>query len=337
MISTWRAIDTTTRQLEQCRAQPGETVTVIATDADDPELRQLVALCLERLQCRVHELIVRSGTVPGDDPVDNEAAAAALLHSDFVVDVNGALVEPSRVCTELLDEARVLVVGLQSVAELETIVSHPGLARRIDRASGLVAEATTLSIDGATGTSVELAIGDAEVVASTGVAADIGDLAHWPGGSIWIRPGEGTATGSVVMMPGDLLPDAHHILRSPVRLELENGSVVEVLGDSGDGDVIRSSLEALGAETAYRLDAIGWGMNNTRGGAGLGLFDPARLAVGRGPLAAGVVNLRLGHASSSWTVSLTRANLRVDDATLVVDGDLGAALAPDIYERAASE
>lgn len=334
-INTWRWIDTVTRQLELCGVTPDETVTVLATDTNDAELRTLFALALERLECTAIELVVRSAELlHGGDPVDNGAVAAALLHSDLVIDLGRDLVERSMAREEILDEARVIAIDVDTPHDLDHLTAHPGLAKRVDRAVEILDEGSSMRIGSLAGTSLRADLEGAAVSSASGLASAVGDLVHWPGGAVWAQAS--AIDGTIVAMPGDMLSEARHLLRSPVRLEVTRGKLVEVLGETVDADVVRSYLEGLDHDDAYTITMIGWGMNLTHGASSLARFDPLRLAAGRGPLTAGLVNLRIGGPGQHGiTLSLADASATVDNLDVVIDGSLHGTLAPDVYERAA--
>ncbi len=310
-------------------------MTVLATDTDDAELRALFALALERLGCTVIELVVRSSTLLQDgDPVDNGAVAAALLHTDLVIDLGGDLVERSSASDEILDEARVIAIDVDSPHDLDRLTAHPGLAKRLGHAVEILDEGTSMRVGSLAGTSLRADLEDAEVSSTSGLATNVGDLVHWPGGAVWARAS--AIDGTIVAMPGDMLSEARHLLRSPVRLEVNRGKLVEVLGDTVDADVVRSYLEGLDHDDAYTITMLGWGMNLTHGASSLARFDPSRLAAGRGPLTAGLVNLRIGGpGQQGMTLSLADASATVDSLDIVIEGSLHGTLAPDVYERAA--
>lgn len=328
-----------TRQLELCDAVAGETAIVLATDIDDAELRGLFALALERLGCQVAEIIVRSGALlDGGDPVDTEAVALALTAADLVVDINGRLLERSTAHDEILEQARILAIDVGSVSEIDHLVAHPGLAKRLRRAEELLEHASALTVSSPAGTLLKMSVKDVRSQSSPGTVAQPGQLAHWPAGAVWSLPKRSSITGCVVAMPGDIIHEAGHLIRSPVRLEISNGKINDVLGDTADADILRSHLEAVDDEHALEIAEVGWGMNLTRRGSELGPFDTARMAAGRGPLAAGQVNLRSGSrtdAEVGLTLSLGGASVVVDDLELITNGALEGVLAPDIYERAA--
>lgn len=338
-ISTWRWVDTATRQLELCEAISGETAIVLATDTDDPDLRSLFALGLERLGCQVAELVVRSGALlDGGDPVDNEAVALALTTADLVVDMNGHLVADSNARGEILEQSRVLAVAVASLSELDHLVAHPGLTRRLQRAEEMLEHGATLHITSPAGTKLTMDIADVTHRSVPGTVTAPGELARWPAGVIWTRPKRSSINGCVIVMPGDIIHEAGHLVRSPLRLDVTNGRINEVLGETADADILRTHLEGLEDEHAHDIAEVGWGMNLTRRLSELGPFDLERLGPGRGALAAGQVNVRTGSrvdADAGVTVSLSGATVRVDDLDAIVDGALEGALAPDIYERAA--
>lgn len=338
-MTTWRWVDTVTRQLELCRAAAGETAVVLACDTDDADLRSLFALGLERLGCHVAEVIVRSGAVlDGGDPVDNEAVALALTTADLVVDVNGGLVSASSAQKEILEQSRVLAVDVDSLGDLDHLVAHPGLVKRLQRAEELLDQARTLSVSTTAGTALDMEVDDVTRRIVSGAVTEAGDLARWPGGAVWTRPRRASVNGTVIVMPGDILAEAAHLVRSPVRLDITGGRINEVLGESTDADIIRTHLEGLDDEHAHDIAEVGWGMNSTRGLSAVGSPDARRLGPGRGPLAAGQVNIRTGSrvdAGQGFTISLTGATARLDDLDVVAAGTLDSTLAPDIYERAA--
>jgi 2,5-dihydroxypyridine 5,6-dioxygenase len=328
-----------TRQLELCDAVAGETAMLLATDTDDNDLRSLFAVGSERLGCHVVELIVRSGSVlDGGDPVDNEAVALALTTADLVVDLNGLLVASSAARTEILEQSRVLAVDVGSCAELDHLVAHPGLIMRLGRAEELLEHAMSMSVTSPAGTQLRMNVTEVDRRVDAGTVSAAGELAHWPAGAIWVHPRRSSIMGTIVAMPGDIIHEARHLVRSPIRLEVSAGRINEVLGDSADADILRAHLETLDSEDGHDIAEVGWGMNLTRRAADLGAFEASRLHTGRGPLAAGQINIRTGSRSDTdagLTLSLTNASLSLDDIDIVVAGTLEGVVAPDIYERAA--
>ena len=264
--------------------------------------------------------------------------ALALTAADLVIDVNGSLVEESAACSEVLEQSRVLALDIDHVAELDHLVAHPGLARRLGAAESMLRDGSSMRVTAEAGTSLTMNIGEASTRIDNGVASSQGDLAHWPAGAVWTRPKRSTIVGCIVAMPGDLVVEAGHVLRSPVRIEIDSGKVTDVLGDSADADVVRSQLESLDDDRAYDIAEVGWGMGLTRRAEALGPFDTALLAPGRGLSSAGRVNVRAGSRSDpgvSVTFSLAASSVAVDGHDSVADGHLIGPLAPDVYERTA--
>ena len=264
--------------------------------------------------------------------------ALALTAADLVIDVNGSLVEESAACSEVLEQSRVLALDIDHVAELDHLVAHPGLARRLRAAESMLRDGSSMRVTAEAGTSLTMNIGEASTRIDNGVASSQGDLAHWPAGAVWTRPKRSTIVGCIVAMPGDLVVEAGHVLRSPVRIEIDSGKVTDVLGDSADADVVRSQLESLDDDRAYDIAEVGWGMSLSRQSQGIGPFDAALMAAGRGLSTAGRVNVRAGSRSDpdvSVTFSLARTSVAVDSQDSVAEGELIGPLAPDVYERTA--
>ncbi len=309
-------------------------------DTDNADLRNLFALSLERLGCQVAELVVRSGDLfDGGDPVHAEPVALALTAADLVIDTTGSLVAASSARAEILEQARVLAIAVHDIHDIDDLVAHPGLGRRLQRAAELLTYGSSLTIDSHSGTHVDVSLSGATYTSAAGVVLEPGDFEYWPAGLVSAHPGRGAVNGCVVAMPGDSIAEAGHLIRSPVRIEIENGLLTDVLGDSTDADIVRSQLEALDDPRAFHIAEIGWGMNLVRGDSELTVFDPARLGTGRGPLAAGRVNIGIGNAGAvadvGVTLSLGGTDLAIDDVELISRGVLAGVLAPDIYERAA--
>jgi hypothetical protein len=232
----------------------------------------------------------------------------------------------------------VLAVDIGDIGDLDHLVAHPGLLKRLDRAEELVAGASSLDITSAAGTRLRANVTGADLRIDGGIVTAAGTLAHWPAGAVWIQPRQSSITGTVVAMPGDIIHDAHHLIRSPIRLEVSAGRINEVHGDNADADILRALLESLDDDTSHDITELGWGMNLTRGLARIRPFEAERTGPGRGPLAAGQINLRTGDgadATDGVTLSLSNATLALDELEIIVDGTLDGPLAPDIYERAA--
>jgi 2,5-dihydroxypyridine 5,6-dioxygenase len=115
------------------------------------------------------------------------------------------------------------------------------------------------------GTDFTYSCGDYPVMTQWGYADEKGHFDHWGGGHIHTFPNEGSAHGTVVFAPGDIviLPYCRFVT-DPVRLEIREGHIVKIEGGL-DAKLMREWLED-GKERAddrdpYAVSHLGWGLN----------------------------------------------------------------------------
>jgi len=98
-----------------------------------------------------------------------------------------------------------------------------------------------------------------------GYADEPGHFDHWGGGHIHTFPNEGSATGTVVIQPGDIviLPYCRFV-GDLVRLEVREGHITKIEGDL-DAKLMRDWLDDGKENEAdrdpYAVSHLGWGMN----------------------------------------------------------------------------
>jgi 2,5-dihydroxypyridine 5,6-dioxygenase len=115
------------------------------------------------------------------------------------------------------------------------------------------------------GTDLTWACGEYPVMTQWGYADEPGHFDHWGAGHIHTFPNEGSATGTVVIQPGDIviLPYCRFVT-DPVRLEVREGHVTNVEGGL-DAKLMRDWLddgkEGESDRDPYAVSHVGWGMN----------------------------------------------------------------------------
>ena len=137
-----------------------------------------------------------------------------------------------------------------------------------------------------------------------------------------------------MLRPGDIFFESGHMLSDPVHLEIENGNLVEILGDSADANLMRIYLQnEPNADTAYHLNGISLGLALTRELQHDGLLSQELLPMGQDIHHAGWSSVSIG---SSMTLTLTQATVLFDDQMIFKSGELTGVLQPDPYERSAA-
>ena len=142
------------------------------------------------------------------------------------------------------------------------------------------------------GTDLTYSCGEYPVMTQWGFADERGHFDHWGGGHIHTFPNEGSAHGTVVFQPGDIviLPYCRYIA-DPVRLEIREGHIVKLEGGM-DAKLMRDWLEdgksSPQDRDPYAVSHLGWGLNPQALWYGIALHgdDPSATAPPRAPFPA---------------------------------------------------
>jgi 2,5-dihydroxypyridine 5,6-dioxygenase len=115
------------------------------------------------------------------------------------------------------------------------------------------------------GTDLTYSCGEYPVMTQWGYADERGHFDHWGAGHIHTFPNEGSAHGTVMMQPGDIviLPYCRYVA-DPVKLTVREGHVVNIEGGL-DAKLMRDWLaDGKSGEDdrdPYAVSHLGWGMN----------------------------------------------------------------------------
>ena len=123
---------------------------------------------------------------------------------------------------------RVLLV-IDAPDDLEQLMSPPGLKDAMKYAEGVYRGTKQVRVVSDAGTDLTWQCGEYPVMTQWGFADEPGHFDHWGGGHIHTFPNEGSATGTVVIQPGDIviLPYCRFVT-DPVRLEIRDGHVTKI-------------------------------------------------------------------------------------------------------------
>jgi len=159
---------------------------------------------------------------------------------------------------------RVLMI-IDAPDDLEQLMAPPGLKEAAKYAEGIYRNTKQVRVVSDAGTDLTWACGEYPVMTQWGYADEPGHFDHWGAGHIHTFPNEGSATGTVVIQPGDIviLPFCRFVT-DPVRLEVREGHVTKVEGGL-DAKLMRDWLEdgkeSDGDRDPYAVSHLGWGMN----------------------------------------------------------------------------
>src|SRR5690606_19528239 len=120
---------------------------------------------------------------------------------------------------------RVLMV-VDHPDDLEQCMSPKGLKEACIHSGKRLEEAKGMRILSDAGTDLTVQLGEYPVMIQYGYAEAPGRFDHWGGGHVHTFPNEGSATGTVVIAPGDIivLPYNRYVT-DEVRLEIRDGHI----------------------------------------------------------------------------------------------------------------
>jgi len=215
-------------------------------------------------------------------------------------------------------------------------MTSAGVLHRSNRIHTLLHNTDHISINSEAGTNLVFSIDALKYDTYTGVPEQEGDLAIWPTGYVNFSADATGLEGEIVLMPGDIINDALHLVKNPVVLQIRGGNIVEIVGESSDANLLKAQLESFSdREHAYMMKGFSVGLLYFRGGCFSGLFDPRKVSAVDTTLRGGWTTLIFGNnIANSLSVTLTSPNLLFDNVEIFLKGDFAATMEPDIYELA---
>ena len=99
---------------------------------------------------------------------------------------------------------RVLMI-IDSPDDLEQLMAPPGLKEAVLYADALLANTQKIHVTSEAGTDLSYECGEYPVMSQYGFADAPGRFDHWGGGHVHTFPNEGSANGTVVFQPGDIV------------------------------------------------------------------------------------------------------------------------------------
>ena len=159
---------------------------------------------------------------------------------------------------------RVLMI-IDGPDDLEQLMAPAGLKEAVLHAHERLAETKVMRIVSDAGTDLTVECGEYPVMSQYGYADEPGRFDHWGGGHVHTFPNEGSANGTVIVQPGDIivLPYCRYV-QDKIRLEIVDGFVRKIEGGL-DAKLMDHWLED-GKRHPDDMDGhavshLGWGLN----------------------------------------------------------------------------
>jgi len=254
-------------ELKLSAVRKGETIAVVSDLGTRREYIQAAFTAAEELGADIYELCVNSlpsWTRVGVPTIGQcKGTLEAVAAADLVVIFHVPLF--SRWLKTVMDGGTRVLMIIDSPDALAQLMSPPGLKEACKHAEAIYRKTKSVRVTSAAGTDLRWSCGEYPVMTQWGYADERGHFDHWGGGHIHTFPNEGSAEGTVVFNPGDIiiLPYCRYVA-DPVKLTVREGHVVDIEGGL-DAKLMRDWLEdgksSAGDRAPYAVSHLGWGLN----------------------------------------------------------------------------
>jgi 2,5-dihydroxypyridine 5,6-dioxygenase len=255
------------QQFEMSKVQRGETIMCISDLATRREYIQAAFAAADELGADIYEMCVNSipsWTKVGVATVGKcKGTLDAAKAADLIVIFHVPLF--TKWLKEVMNGGTRVLMIIDAPDDLEQSMSPPGLKEAVKHAEARLAKAREVRVVSEAGTDFTYRTGDFPVMSQWGYADEKGHFDHWGAGHVHTFPNEGSANGTVVFQPGDIiiLPYSRFV-HDRVELDIRDGFIREVRGGL-DAKLMRDWLDSnkTGPDDMdpYAVSHLGWGMN----------------------------------------------------------------------------
>jgi 2,5-dihydroxypyridine 5,6-dioxygenase len=255
------------KEFELSNVRPEETVVLLSDLSTRREYVQASFAAADELGADVYEMCVNSipsWTKVGVPTVGKcKGTLEALKAADMVVCFHVPLFT-SWLKDVLRSGTRVLMI-IDAPDDLEQLMAPPGLKDAVLHAHKRLERTQVGRVLSAAGTDLTYRCGEYPVMSQYGFADEPGHFDHWGAGHVHTFPNEGSANGTVVFQPGDIvvLPYCRYV-HDEVRLEVRDGFVTKIEGGLDAklmADWLGDNKRHADDRDPYAVSHLGWGLN----------------------------------------------------------------------------
>ena len=255
------------KQFELCRLAPGQTVAVVSDLGTRRDYIQAAFAAAQDMGVDIYEMCVNA--VPGWTSVGVatigrcKGTLEALSVADMVLIFHVPLF--SKWLKEVMGKGVRVQMIIDAPDDLYQLQSPPGLKEAVLHAHALYEKTKAVHVTSKAGTEFTYTRGEYPVMSQYGIADEPGHFDHWGVGLLHTFPNEGSANGTVVIAPGDIviLPYCRYITDA-IHLEIREGHITRIEGGV-DAVLMREWLAegetGPGDRDPYAVSHVGWGLN----------------------------------------------------------------------------
>src|SRR5215470_17177216 len=266
------------KEFQLCNLAKGETIVLLSDLGARRDYVQAAFAAAEDLGADIYEMCVNampSWTKVGVETVGRcKGTLEAIKSADMLVCLHIPLF--TRWLKEARDAGTRVLMVIDAPDELETLMAPPGLKEAVRHAGARLERAKTMRVTRPGGTDLAVKLGEYPTMIQYGFSEAPGRFDHWGAGHVHTFPNEGSANGTVVFQPGDMvvLPYVRYV-ESEVRLNVRDG-VIRTIEGGLDARLMRHFLEdgkrSPEDTDPFAVSHLGWGLNPQARWDAIGLY-----------------------------------------------------------------
>ena len=258
------------QELEACAIQPGDAVCLFTDARSNPfyvaaffgAAKDLQASCFQIKVPYMVKSTLHNPRAHAEDAVSDRGPLQAMKAADLVIDLATFGWLYTHVHNEVLASGTRTLMVRQPDSVLRRLLPDADVKRRTQAGRDLLDSAASVRLTHPNGTDLRFDVRGRKGIAQYGASDVPGRWDHWPSGQCAIAPVEGSAEGTLVLNPGDVVLRIEQYFRHPITLRFEDGSLVDIVGDHGDAVMLRDQFAQWKDPRAYIPAHIGWGCDH---------------------------------------------------------------------------
>ena len=239
-----------------CNLKKGDRIILFTDTRKDMEIVRGFFSAALNLELDVKILLSEPLPIRGDPPGH---VISFLRSADLVVNLLTVewLYQESH--SQVLNAGARVLMCVESTETLLRLPPDETVVRRVEISQELLRNCREFRVKSEFGTDFVVRRGDRRVNARTGFPKKPGEFANFPNSIVNFAPLEDSATGSLVLGPGDCLIQHRRFITDPIRCRLKDGAITDIDGTGPDTLFFKASLSKFNDPSVYVVSHIGWG------------------------------------------------------------------------------